>query len=437
MRNVVILLILAVAVTGCSQSLVSQGRQLVSEGEYQRGIDLLYAELDTNPQNADAWRQLGIAFYKQNEYDKALEAFKQANVIDPEANANLYMGLIYERREEYGLAVNAYRAALALEPSGDVENMVERHLEVLLARKMQKDVIVAIGQEAELKATDIPENTIAVIDFDNTYLPPELAPLAKGFAEMTANDLAKVEELKVIERLKVDALLNELKLSASQYTDPSTTPRLGRLLGSNNLVTGSLVGIGDEDIRINGVIVSTRDSVSEATEPTTDNLRQFFKLQKDFVFSVIDSLSITLTPEERAAIEEVPTESFVAFLAYSRGLELQSQGRYDDAQQQFQQAADVDAGFMEAGAAAKSAGDIAASGGDVDPGQFEAAVVEAAEALGDISLDGFQAAQIIDNGFINTINLLDEWGNPARGRVGELGGGLGTVLIRGDLDGQP
>ena len=64
----------------------------------------------------------------------------------------------------------------------------------------------------------------------------EMAPLAKGFAEFTAIDLAKVKSLRVIDRLKIDMILDELQLSASGAVDPSTAPRMGKLLGSKHLM---------------------------------------------------------------------------------------------------------------------------------------------------------------------------------------------------------
>ena len=77
-------------------------------------------------------------------------------------------------------------------------------------------------------------------------------------------------------------------------------------------------------------------------------MKNFFKVQKDFVFKIIDSLDITLTQAERDAIEEIPTESYLAFMAYCRGLDYKSRGMYRDANDAFQQAADEDNNFDDA-----------------------------------------------------------------------------------------
>ena len=52
-------------------------------------------------------------------------------------------------------------------------------------------------------------------------------------------------------------------------------------------------------------------------------------------------------------LDSVPTESFVAFLAYSRGLDDEDAGRYGDARRQYERAASVDPSFKEASDRAK------------------------------------------------------------------------------------
>ena len=83
-------------------------------------------------------------------------------------------------------------------------------------------------------------------------------------------------------------------------------------------------------------------------------------------------MDIRLTPEERTAIEEVPTESYLALLAYCRGLEYEDQGDYGNAESAFSEAASEDSGFSEAQTQAEVAGEIVALGGEGDQGTFDA-----------------------------------------------------------------
>jgi hypothetical protein len=157
-----------------------------------------------------------------------------------------------------------------------------------------------------------------------------------------------VHELTVLERTKLDLILQELQLSKSGYVDPASAPRIGRLMGSSRLVTGSLLGIGDEGLRLEGAIVGTADSNVERTQSMEGTLVDVFRMEKDFVFSLIDELGIELTIEERDAIKKVPTESYLAFLAYCRGLDYERRGMNSAAKQEYAEALRQDGRFQQA-----------------------------------------------------------------------------------------
>lgn len=434
MLRTIILLALVVIVTGCSQGLYQQGKQLTNEGEYDRAIDILYQEIAVNPKNANAWRELGVAFYKKGDMAKAEDALHQAITIRPDARGNLFLGLIHEKNGRVDDAITSYRAAMGLKPKSETRQMIQGRLDYLISQNIKQEVTYALDNEAQISADTIPVNSIAVVDFDNSHLPPELAPISKGLAEFTALDLAKVSSLKVVDRLKIDALLQELRLSQSDYVDPANAPRVGRLIGSNRIVTGSLVGLGDDELRLDGAIVSTRDSLTKMTEPTEASAEKFFQMQKAFVFDVIDNLNISLTPEERDAIEEVPTESFLAFMAYCRGLDYESKGMMQEAKREYTVAARNDVGFQQAAGKRAdvnrrlSASDPSLSG-SVE--QFEADVVSVETETIEAALDQFQATNLNTSGFMQD---LTNYGSTIYSPLRSLLGENVIIIIRGNLD---
>ncbi len=348
LKKTIILLIIFPLLLGCSPSLYTQGKKLSSQGMYSAAIEHFQKQLLTNSNNAQTWREMGIAQYKLEQYQKARESLNRANQIKQDPMAYLYIGLIQERDEEYDDAISAYSMALSLKPSSDLKSSIRGHIDHLISKRLRRDVDQAIQNESKIQISSIPENTIAVVNFDGSHLSPEIAPISAGLAEFTSIDLSKISSIRVVERLKIDAITNELKLAATQYTDPKYAPKMGRLLGSRKIVTGSLTGIGDKNIRLDGAIVSTADSISATTEPTEGKLKNFFKIQKDFTFKIIDQLGITLSSEERNAIKKVPTESYLAFLAYCRGIDYRNRGMYGEAFNEFNNAAGQDAGFVEA-----------------------------------------------------------------------------------------
>ena len=77
-------------------------------------------------------------------------------------------------------------------------------------------------------------------------------------------------------------------------------------------------------------------------------LEQLFAIEKAIVVQLFDSLGVTLTKDEKKALEITPTKSLPAFLAYSRGLMLEDQGKYDEASRSYREAVRIDPGFSSA-----------------------------------------------------------------------------------------
>ncbi len=425
------LIIIVLLAVGCSQSLYMQGRRLSDEGQYDRAIEAFYEDIRINPDNAGAWRELGVAFYKKGTLNKAEDALKQANHIAPDARTNLYLGLIHERHEQYDQAISAYSGALNLKTDGKTRNMVRAHLDKLIEKKFRKEAEIVVAGEAEINADTIPANSIAVVDFDAAHLPAELAPIGLGLAEFTSADLTKVGSLKVVDRMKIDAILNELKLGESGHINPASAPRVGRIIGSRRLVTGSLLDAGSGEIRLDGVIVNTADSSTEITEPTEGDVTRFFRVQKEFVFKVIDEMGIKLTPEERDAILEIPTESYLAFMAYCRGLDFKRRGNMAAAANAFGQAAAEDKDFTQAAREAQSASlalTTPAGTGEMTFTGFEKSIDEHTGARGGDNLDSRINSLIDGSGIIPN-------GSSRRGpNIQPIVTRAGQVIIRGSFD---
>jgi len=242
--------------------------------------------------------------------------------------------------------------------------------------------------------------------------------------------------LTVIERQKINVIMDELKRGASGYVDPATAPRVGKLLGTNKVVTGTVMGLGEDGFRINGVVVKTADGTTQNPDAKEGELKELFKVQKDFVFALIDSLGITLSQGERDAIEEVPTESYLAFLAYCRGLDYEERGMYKPAQQEFNKALELDANFDEAGFELKNATGMenASSYEDSQRNLEYTAANSGIDVSGAIGDAGSRLTTVITNsgvvpsGIVETISDQPPLGSDL--------GSTGIVIIRGDLDGK-
>jgi curli biogenesis system outer membrane secretion channel CsgG len=87
---------------------------------------------------------------------------------------------------------------------------------------------------------------IAVLDFDYSALsnPQWLLTIfggtASGVSDILINKLVETEKYRVIERSRLDAILAEQNLGASGRVDPSTAAQIGRLLGVEVVIIGSV-----------------------------------------------------------------------------------------------------------------------------------------------------------------------------------------------------
>ncbi|MEA2031003.1 MAG: CsgG/HfaB family protein [candidate division Zixibacteria bacterium] len=431
-KLITLLLIITLAV-GCSQSFYAQGRKHLGNERYNQAIYAFYDEIAEHPNSMYAWRELGVAFYKMEELIQAEEALKQANNIVPDSRTHLFLGLVHEAQESWDKALDAYAASLSLKPSGKTAAMTRAHLDYLMGKRIKREVAQAIENESAINADTIPTHTIAVSDFDGSLLSSETAPLARGLAEFVSIDLAKVATLTVVERQKIDVILDELKLGSSGYVDPSTAPRVGKLLGAHKLITGSVLNLGEENLRLDGSVVQTANGISLANEVTEGELRKLFQMEKEFVFSIIDQLGITLSKEERDNIKKVPTESYLAFLAYSRGLEYKADGMHAAAQQEFDNALEQDANFTEAGNQSEAEAAAADAGNMGDSYTWLADTTpEESDEFGSTSSEGtadFMASQTEDLGLTGNSSYEDV-------TEAEPEAGTGTVIVEGNLDAQ-
>jgi hypothetical protein len=145
----------------------------------------------------------------------------------------------------------------------------------------------------------------------------------------------------------VDALLRELKLGQSGAIDPQQAPRVGKLLGARRMTVGSLTQLPGEQIRIDARIADVQTGEIGVGGPisASASLDQILDAEKQLAYRFFERLGVTLTPAERAAVEQRPTKNIGAFFAYSRGVRAEAMGDYAGAADQYGEAARRDPGF--------------------------------------------------------------------------------------------
>lgn len=161
--------------------------------------------------------------------------------------------------------------------------------------------------------------TLAVLDFDNTGREPSLDGFRQGFRDMLVTDLAKLKAVRVVERARLQAVLDEQKLAAGGFIDPTTAARVGRGLAADTLLTGSFL-IEGERVRVDvrAVVVETGEVLFTASAAGTKG--NLFGLQTDLAGRVIAGLAVPVAADERGALAAPQTTDFEAFRLYGDAL---------------------------------------------------------------------------------------------------------------------
>jgi cytochrome c-type biogenesis protein CcmH/NrfG len=87
-------------------------------------IAALERQAQADPGNANAWIQLGNAYFDSNQYEASINAYRKSLEIDP-GNPNVWtdMGVMYRRAGKPEEAIKAFDQAIAADPKHEVSRM--------------------------------------------------------------------------------------------------------------------------------------------------------------------------------------------------------------------------------------------------------------------------------------------------------------------------
>lgn len=205
----------------------------------------------------------------------------------------------------------------------------------------------AVAQEAQAGAARS-ASAVAVTPFAVGGANADIAPLAYGLADLLTTDLSRSHQVEIVDRLALDATLRELQLAESGRVDPSTAPRVGRIIGASRLIIGSLAQPDPNTLgiqtRVADVSTSEVQSALSATAPLDDVLTA----EKALALRIFEQLGVTLTPAERVAVMQRQTQSLAALVAFGQGVRYELEGQMDQAADAYLAALREDPGFARA-----------------------------------------------------------------------------------------
>jgi serine/threonine protein kinase/Flp pilus assembly protein TadD len=248
-------------------------------------------------------------------------------------------------------AAEAIAAILKDEPRSAIElnPRLPRQLDRIFRHCFEKDTRYRMASAFELRnelerlrreesvalSGEVP--SIAVLPFADMSREKDQAYFCEGIAEEIINALSHVQELHVSSRT-----------ASFQFKGLTAEPQeIGRRLNVETLLEGSVRKSGNR-LRITAQLVDAARGFHLWSESFDRELRDIFEIQEEIARNIVRALQVTLSPQEKGALEKAPTHHVQAYDYYLRGRSFYYRyGRHDIefALQLFSRATELDSGY--------------------------------------------------------------------------------------------
>jgi len=289
----------------------------------------------------------GIQLYESGMYEQSRSKLAEAGAKEPDNSAiYIYLGLSQMQLGNSANAISSFERYLQLSPDSPEAADVRKNLTLLKTSYTKEEVKGLVSGERKMFTGPETAKTIAV------YTPVNLGDtththLGRGLASMVIHDLVQAEKFTVVERMRMQALLDELALSGSDLTARDTELRTGRLLGAGRVIPGSF-SVNKKSIAINTSLIRTDIGYTLGRQMASGSMAQFWELEKMLVFSILKDLGVKkddMPASVLSRVEKIHTKNLAAFSAYSAGVVATDNEDYGEAKKQFDKALEEDEDF--------------------------------------------------------------------------------------------
>jgi TolA-binding protein len=194
----------------------------------------------------------------------------------------------------------------------------------------------------DLAATQAAKRVLFAVPFENATQQEQYAPAASGMGDLIAVMLAQQDNVRVVERQKLDALTAEQALALRGLTGGNRAIAAGKLLMADTVITGRLYMVKGELTLTAQAIDIASHRVLAASELSTrpecmveDSLQMARDLAKQ--------MALPLPEIDTSKIDKSP----IAALHFAQALGHYYAGNLDAAIMQFMRAIDLDPDYTE------------------------------------------------------------------------------------------
>ena len=179
--------------------------------------------------------------------------------------------------------------------------------------------------------------------------------LRVGLQQILLTELARNPAMRIVERGRINEIIAEQDLGASDRVDNNTAAEIGRIVGAKYMVLGSFVDFFG-DFRIDARIVDVETSVTVRANNVADKREQLYDLMVNLASQLTEDINLPeleLEAEMEEQAREIPAS---AITLYSRAIFFQDRGDveraadlYSRALQEFPEYTEAQEGLRQLG----------------------------------------------------------------------------------------
>ena len=227
------------------------GRYYASTGQNRKAREQFDKAVEIDPYFVEGMTNKGLSYEKEGKWDQALDAHRQALAVD---HADVYATVLARRAQEM----------IDLQKDAERSRRMDQLVKELAARfKSQK-----FEKGAEEPWTSRPL-VISFIDFAEKGGLPDREGFSTVMLTELTNHLNASGRVKVVERVLIERVLEELNLGTSELANPETSLKLGKIFAAKLIGTGSIHYLPQ------GTMVTLRMIDTETTDIPQLTTKQF------------------------------------------------------------------------------------------------------------------------------------------------------------------
>jgi len=300
--------------------------------------------------------QEAIDAYKGARFDAAIDILTDVSKdkslgIKDRRDVYLYLARSYIAKSNNEKVKNALISLITLEPP-IIE--LDPDYEAPPLMRLYYEVRKNTSGSTQVERADPGIKTMAILDFKNRSIDDKAKydPMEKGFAELLINQLNGAVNLKVVERERIQWILDEIGLENDPGRfDEKSAVRVGKQLGVHTILIGNFIKANDQ-LYLGARLVKVETSEILMTDQVKGDAEEFFELAEKLSEKVAKGINVTIGKVEFKPGKE--TKSLDAMLTYSEGLVLLEKGSYQQAFDKFMEALEIDPGYSKAKTKAES-----------------------------------------------------------------------------------